>query len=389
MRLIIHIGTHKTGTTALQQFLHVNRETFEARGFHYATPRRSVRDANSVANALNVGETRLVRVFLEKHVDLARRRGAHTMFVSSENFYAMSVQAAMQRRQVCIDAVGRDRSLIRTLGSLIPECVSATQIICYFRRPDRYAESLYAQHVKRGITFDGTFEEFFPIIEPALVYGEYMRAWADTFGRDNCIVRQYERVGADIVRDFLPNILNIDDLEGFVEVNNQANERIGRDLLEFKRLRNRTARFNEKDIERTIVRLVEEKMELRKAEPEYYQEFLSPDRRAGLLRLIQREIETLRAAYGIPPFPPFDFESERESWRPYPGLDRRRRVKIELEYNRIGGRIGFRLERLALRSASRLRRSVPATGLLLDALKNAGAKRAVHGFLDGMQGRSA
>ena len=38
MKLIVHIGTHKTGTTALQQFLHANRAPLAARGFHYATP---------------------------------------------------------------------------------------------------------------------------------------------------------------------------------------------------------------------------------------------------------------------------------------------------------------------------------------------------------------
>ena len=55
---------------------------------------------------------------------------------------------------------------------------------------------------------------------------------------------------------------------------NQGNERVSRDVLEFKRLRNKTAKANERDIERTILRLVDEEMELRKTEPDYYQDFL-------------------------------------------------------------------------------------------------------------------
>ena len=85
MKLILHIGTHKTGTTALQQFLHANREALAARGFHYATPPHGLQHSNLVANALNGGESRSVQAFLTKHADMARRHGAHTLLVSAEN----------------------------------------------------------------------------------------------------------------------------------------------------------------------------------------------------------------------------------------------------------------------------------------------------------------
>jgi hypothetical protein len=385
MKLILHIGTQKTGTTALQQFLYANREPLAACGFHYATPPHGLREANFVGNALNVGKCRVVNAFLTKHMELAHRRDADTILVSAENFYAMSVLDAMQRREVCANAVERDRALIETLQSLMPEGIATTQIVCYFRRPDRYAESLYSQHVKRGIIFAGTFDEFLPIIKPALFYNKYMRAWSDVFGRKNCIVRLYEPVRADIVSDFVRNVVCIENIDQLAERQNRGNERVGRDLLEFKRLKNRTARANERDIERTILRLVDEKMELRKAEPDYYQEFLSPDGRAELLRLVEPEMEALQASHDVPPFPPFDLQSAKANWSPYPGLSQQRRQEIELHYNRISRRVGFRLARLALRSASLLRRSVPGTGALLDVLKTFGAKHALQRLMGRMQ----
>jgi hypothetical protein len=385
MKLILHIGTQKTGTTALQQFLYANREPLAACGFHYATPPHGLREANFVGNALNVGKCRVVNTFLTKHMELAHRRGADTILVSAENFYAMSVLDAMQRREVCANAVERDRALIETLQSLMPEGIATTQIVCYFRRPDRYAESLYSQHVKRGIIFAGTFDEFLPIIKPALFYNKYMRAWSDVFGRKNCIVRLYEPARADIVSDFVRNAVCIENIGQLADSQNRGNERVGRDLLEFKRLKNRTARANERDIERTILRLVDEKMELRKVEPDYYQEFLSPDGRAELLRLVEPEMEALQASHDVPPFPPFDLESAKANWSPYPGLSQQRRQEIELHYNRISRRVGFRLARLALRSASLLRRSVPGTGALLDVLKTFGAKHALQRLMGRMQ----
>jgi hypothetical protein len=385
MKLIIHIGTPKTGTTALQRFLHANRGTLATSGFHYATPSHGLEHSALVANSLNVGESRAVHAFLAKHTAIARRHRAHTVLISAENFYAMSVLASMPRKEVCANAAERDHALIQRFESLMPEGIATVQIVCYFRRPDRYAESLYSQHVKRGITFDGTFDAFLPIIKPSLLYNTYMELWSDVFGEENCLARLYESVRDDIVGDFLLNVVNVDDIGRFSYVHGQGNERVGRDLLEFKRLMNHALRFNERDIERAILGLIDEKMELRRTEPDYYQDFLSPHERAELLMLLQPEMEALEAAYDVPPFPPFDLESAKENWRPYPGLDRRRRQEIEFHYDRISRRIGFRLERFALRSASRFRRSIPGTGVLLDVLKGMGAKRTLHGFLVGMQ----
>jgi hypothetical protein len=212
-----------------------------------------------------------------------------------------------------------------------------------------------------------------------------MELWSGAFGSKNCIVRLYEAARGDIVNDFLVNVLGIYDVGQFTKARSQANERVGRDLLEFKRLINRNARFNERDIERAILRLVDEEMKLRDAEPAHYQDHLSPCGRAELLRRVRPEMEGVQASYDLPPFPAFDLESAKSSWRPYPGLGDERRSEIERRYNRINGRFGFRLERLALRSAGVLRRNVPGTGAVLDVLKKVGAKQALHGVVTGMQ----
>ena len=114
----------------------------------------------------------------------------------------MSVLAGIRRRQACANAIESDRLLIETLQSLMPEAIGTTQIVCYFRRPDRYAESLYSQHVKRGVGFDGTFGDFLPLIEAALLYDTCMGLWSDIFGKKNCVVRVYESVNGDIVVTF-------------------------------------------------------------------------------------------------------------------------------------------------------------------------------------------
>jgi hypothetical protein len=385
MKLVLHIGTHKTGTSALQQFLYANRARLAASGLHYATPTHGLQEINVIENALIVGKRDIVRAFFAEQLDLAERNGAHTILASAENFYAMSTFAALRRRELCTNAVERDRVLIETLQSLLPTGIHTLQSVCYFRRPDRYAESLYSQHVKRGILFDGTFEAFFQIINPALYYNEHMLAWSDVVGENNCIVRLYEPAKADIVSDFMKNVLGIGDLASFASMNRRANERVSRDVLEFKRLRNGTTRVTERDMERTILGLLDEEMGFRKAEPDYYQEFLSPTARAGLLRRVDAEMRALRASHGLPPFPPFDLDAAKAAWKPYPGLDDQRRKEIERHYHRISGRLAFRLERLTLSFARLLRENVPIGGRFLDLLRGFGAKHALRRWMRNLQ----
>jgi hypothetical protein len=387
MKLIVHIGTHKTGTTALQQFLHVNRRPLAAQGIYYATP-QGVPHSNIIANALNSGDNRLVHMFLTNQIQLARQQAADVVLMSAENFYAMSVLASMAERKICENAVERDRHLIATLGSLIPEGVTGCKVVCYFRRPDQYAESLYSQHVKRGVSFAGPFDDFLSIINSALLYHTYIRSWCTVFGIEDCVVRTYEAADGDIVGDFSRHILDLDLTRSYARRDTKGNQRVGRDLLEYKRLLNKTARFSERDLERAILRVIDETMDLQTAEPSYYQEFMAPYRRSELLKLLEPELDALRASFEIPPFPRFDLDTANATWRPYPGLDERRRQEIELHYDRVNRRWRFRLERLALRSASLLRRRVPFTGVALDALKEIGVKRALHGFLGGMERRS-
>jgi hypothetical protein len=384
MRLILHIGTPKTGTTAVQRFLCANRQRLAESDVHYATPHGSGQ-ANDVANALGTGDSRAVNGFLVKQVKAARQCGADTLLISAENFYARNIHAAMQRQQIVPNAPERDQMFVEALRELIPDEIATCQIACYLRRPDQYAESLYNQHVKRGI-IDSTFDEFLSLIEPALSYDRCLYPWADYFGQRNCVLRVYDSAKRDVVGDFVMNVLNIQDVSQFSHVHNQANERLARDLLEFKRLKNRTARFGERHVEDAIFSLVNEEIGLRREEPTSYQDFLSPDERVGLLRRLQPEMDALQASYDLPAFPTFDREAVKANWSPYPGLTRERREAIEMHYDRVNRRVAFRLERMTLRSAGLLRKNVPGSGALIDALKRVGVKRALHGFLGGMRG---
>ncbi|WP_210237349.1 hypothetical protein, partial [Mesorhizobium sp. M2D.F.Ca.ET.148.01.1.1] len=74
MRLILHIGTHKTGSTALQHFLSANGKGLGDHGICYASPIHEF-NFNSIANTfLNDGSEKF-RYFLLKNLGKAERNG--------------------------------------------------------------------------------------------------------------------------------------------------------------------------------------------------------------------------------------------------------------------------------------------------------------------------
>jgi hypothetical protein len=359
VRLILHLGTHKTGTTAVQRFLATNRSALAQQGVHYAAYGANP-DANLVANAVATGHPDAARDFFSQQLETARRADAQTVLVSAENFYGMAVVAAALEGRSPDGAVSQEPLLVRRLQSVLPPEVSSTQIVGYFRRPDRFAESLYNQRVKYE-TFAETFERYLQLVAPMFAYHRNASAWAEVFGAENCSFKVYESVTGDIRTAFLRDVLEVTDTRPFVEEAARDNERVSRDVLEFKREINRTTPDSERQIEYRIACQLEEKLNLLAAEPKHYQEFMSPRVRADFLDVLAADTAAFQASFALPPFPPLEADA---GWEPYPGLSEERQAELRREYERISAEPDVRRERRALRSRSRLRRTRAGRALL-------------------------
>src|SRR5437870_1974253 len=125
MKLILHIGTNKTGTTALQKFLSINRRKLIKHGIYYATPpnihnfnsvvrapRRSAHDAPSWALLpryhLVAKQDEILGKFFLDHLDHAERKGSHTIVASSEALYCMPIHLYDPGDgKVCVDTLAQ------------------------------------------------------------------------------------------------------------------------------------------------------------------------------------------------------------------------------------------------------------------------------------------
>jgi hypothetical protein len=197
----VHVGVHKTGTTAIQRFLAGNPAALARAGLYY--PHAGRRSAalpghHNVASELlgsanfDAGAGTLADVAAE-----IARVGAPRACLSSEKFAALCEHEA---------AMAALREAIATIGY-------RARVVVYVRAQPQYAESLYAELVKHGSAppFVRYVDE---LVTDGLVrahttfhfeFGRLVERFASAFGRDAVIVRGYRDRGRaePLVLDFL------------------------------------------------------------------------------------------------------------------------------------------------------------------------------------------
>jgi hypothetical protein len=195
MRLYLHIGPHKTGTTAIQRFFHVNRDLLKERGLLYPLSGRPEKPGAPPGGPRRLNHHPLAAEILSPPDDirdsawpnlLAELREAkeEVALLSSELFDHV-------RTEGHFDAL---RSHLHGLD---------VKVIVYLRRQDEFLGSYYAQYVSRKA---GTlsFEEFRRLPEVEADYERLLSRWENAFGREALIARPYERSAfpnGDVIAD--------------------------------------------------------------------------------------------------------------------------------------------------------------------------------------------
>lgn len=213
-RLILHIGTPKTGTTALQKFLFDNRSSFADKGVAYPqfTPQKNLAFGQH-RNGIFLSRYCRARVLRQ---DLSRRlndceenlailtdtlKENDTVILSDENFFLFANESSVELRD--------PECYWRELEAVVNEMgVSDVDIIVYLRRQDRFLVSFWKERIKSGMS-RSEFGEAMEAsgIESMLDYASVLDNISSSFGSSaKIIVRSYDKVMAsdsDIYHDFL------------------------------------------------------------------------------------------------------------------------------------------------------------------------------------------
>lgn len=187
-RLLLHIGTEKTGSTAIQSFLHDQKDRLTESGVNFIRAGRRARAHNRVLQARRQG--RLAEVMAAIVTEIRNLPGM-THVLSSEMYFGAG--------------------LAPDLAAQLPDDIREnTRVLAYIRRQDKFLEALYKQRVKNN-KFRGSPNEFRRRKDNVARYSKVLDAYADAFGPENLIVRPFERrqfPGGNVNRDIC-NILGL------------------------------------------------------------------------------------------------------------------------------------------------------------------------------------
>jgi hypothetical protein len=219
-RLILHIGSPKTGSTALQKALYLNRDALKSQGVSYAEVNLRGYGHHDLAYLLGGGypdfatpqPRPLAELLLE--LDQALAEPVETVVISSENFYLYPNPGPL-KEAIAKSPVSRQ-----------------VAVVVYVRRQDELAVSWYNQAVKaQGYT--GDFQKHLKEMLKLWDLEQALKPWVAAFGQESICLRVYEQL--DILADF-SMLTGIQFEQLPVE---PTNTRLVRDLLELQRITNR------------------------------------------------------------------------------------------------------------------------------------------------------
>lgn len=190
MKVILHIGTHKTGTTTLQHFLTANKEGLAERGFCYS-PELMPQNKTQHSEIALLFKRGMVKDAADLLKELLEPRGEiHTAILSGEEFNDMKLE-----------------QLSMLKGLLASHDVT---VVLYVRNLYDYYYSVLSEHSK-GKVYLTSPEALMMRME--LRPDDIILKWESLFGHDNVMIRSYDlvRQGHGLLRDFIENVLRIRD----------------------------------------------------------------------------------------------------------------------------------------------------------------------------------
>lgn len=236
MSFLLHIGTHKTGTTSIQKFFRKNQELIENKGLVYPNfniINKSKRYAHhEIAHALAGKSKNLVYSDAKRFVERCKEKYGESanVLISAEPFYRHYINKSSSQN------IWKGKELyIKRVKELFG---NDTELIFVFRRQDLFAASLFQENVKVN-RYSKKFSSFLKEYSSYFDYYKNVALWQ----------RYFEKI----------HVFDFDDLasQGPLELNfarklgydldseevvspAKENESFHPDLVEFKRILNGT-----------------------------------------------------------------------------------------------------------------------------------------------------
>ncbi|MCD4697087.1 MAG: hypothetical protein K8S16_12695, partial [Bacteroidales bacterium] len=239
--LILHIGTEKTGTTTIQEFLHLNRKLLANNGFYFpksigmrnhrplATWCLSDKRIDNFLRMNNLTETTRREKWKEDFINQFEEELSglnpeiKQVIISSEHFSSLLKQPGE----------------LETLKYLLDKWFKNIWIIVYLRRQDGLLISRYSTACRTGIVSKNILQDPSKL-QSFFNYHYLLNNWSRIFGKENIFPAIFEKsmfYNSDLLSDFVCRCGLPDDLNYTIPKN--KNESLSETAQEVAQLFNR------------------------------------------------------------------------------------------------------------------------------------------------------
>ena len=227
MKCILHIGTEKTGTTTIQNFLNLNREKLLEQGFIY-TKSTGVDNNRGLAVAA-YNSFRRDDFTKEKNIDTDKKliqlqreivkkltREVSSLTSCKKNNTLIFSSEHIQSRLIDIEEIKRLKDILYKVGA------TDITILVYLRRPAEIANSLYSTLIKFGGHSKSPYLPKNPLWNNICNHKKTLEKFSSVFGENNIKPRIYEN--KELVKGSI-----IDDFRYIAEIKDAKNYRVPED----------------------------------------------------------------------------------------------------------------------------------------------------------------
>lgn len=271
MKCVLHIGTEKTGTTLIQNWLYENQRPLSEQGIALTT----VADKTNNRKLVSFCQSELDDYTRAYNITTKEEKAQY--FAGFEAALFAEIDQLARSHDVVVFTSEHFHSRLRSPGEVraVKELLSKRfddiKVICYFREQSQTRTSLYSTGLKIAQTCSiEDYQRHISTGDDYYNYFQFFKKWESVFGRDSLIPRIYDRnalLDNDLRLDFMAAALPHVDTTRLTYNTNTANRSITRRQAFFYRVVN-------------------------KAVPRFTQRFLNP--LVGAFKRRINEIEILR-----------------------------------------------------------------------------------------------